>query len=330
MPGNNLGDTPCFLAVTIDTEEDDWGGYTLESFSVDNIRRIPRLQGLFDKYGVLPTYLVTFPVATDDRAIKILSEIAKGGRCEIGTHPHPWNTPPIEEERNERNSFINNLPAELQFRKIHNLHETIRRNFHMTPTSYRSGRWGFSEEVAENLLRLGYIVDSSLIPYTDWSQYNGPNYSFLPATDRNLYSWWSGSREDRKVLAEIPPSVGYLQEDQEACNRWYYRILGSPLNHLSVIGALGRMKLLNRVWLSPEMNDGPSMVKLASRLLKNGNRVLNMFFHSPSLLEGCSPFVRTGKDAEEFLRRIESVISFARDRGIQPVTLSDAGRLCFS
>jgi hypothetical protein len=314
-----------FLAVSIDTEEDDWGGYTLDSFSVDNIQRIPRLQDLFDKYGVVPTYLVTYPVATDETSIKILGEIAKGGRCEIGTHPHPWNTPPVDEERNERNSFINNLPRELQFRKISTLHETICRNFRITPTSYRSGRWGFNGDVAGNLSRLGYLVDSSIIPYTDWSEYHGPDYTFLSAKPHALSPGSCDCEPNRYPLIEIPPSVGYLQKDQEACNRLYYRILGSPLKHLSMIGLLYRMRLLNREWLSPEKSSGPNMVKLAERMMKNGHQVLNLFFHSSSLLENRSPFVRTGKDAEEFLRRIEMFLAFARDRAIHPIKLSDAG-----
>ena len=41
-------------------------------FTLNNIRRIPRLQDLFDKYGMLPTYLVTYPVASDEESVKIL------------------------------------------------------------------------------------------------------------------------------------------------------------------------------------------------------------------------------------------------------------------
>ena len=325
MAGNKHGDNRFFLAVTIDTEEDEWGGYTLNTFTLKNIRRIPVLQDLFDKYGMLPTYLVTYPVASDEESVKILRKILEDGRCEIGTHPHPWNTPPAEEERNERNSFMNNLPLDLQFRKIGALHEIIRRNFHVTPTSYRSGRWGFSEEVARNLSRLGYKVDSSLIPYTDWSEYKGPDYSSLSAKPRALTHDGNGDTPVDNLPVEVPPSVGYLQKDQEGCNRLYYRVLRSRLRNLPILGLLDRLKFLNRVSLSPEISSGRDMVRLASRMMRNGFMVLNLFFHSCSLLENCSPFVRTHADAEEFLRRIETVLAFARDRDIQPITLSGAG-----
>jgi peptidoglycan/xylan/chitin deacetylase (PgdA/CDA1 family) len=325
MSGMKPEDNRFFLAVTVDTEEDEWGGFALNAFTLKNIQRVPRLQDLFDKYGMLPTYLVTYPVASDEESVKILRKIMEDGRCEIGTHPHPWNTPPAEEERNERNSFMNNLPFDLQFRKIRALHETIRRNFHVTPTSFRSGRWGFSEYVARNLSRLGYKVDSSLIPYTDWSEYKGPDYSSLSAKPRALFPGGTGDAPDENLLVEVPPSVGYLQRDQEGCNRVYYRILRSRLKHLSILGLLDRLKLLNRVNLSPEINNGRDMVELASRMMGNGFKVLNLFFHSCSLLENRSSIVRTRADAEAFLRRIEMVLAFARDRNIQPIKLSDAG-----
>jgi len=324
-PGNGHNDPKVFLAITIDTEEDDWGCYTHNSFSLDNIQRIPRLQDIFNKYGMLPTYFITYPVATDEISIKILGKIAKEGRCEIGTHPHPWNTPPIEEERNEQNSFINNLPSKLQFEKIRTLHETISRNFQVTPTSYRSGRWGFSDEVAKHLFRLGYLVDSSIMPYTDWSEYHGPDYSLLSAKSHILNHEGSEYESGRNPLIEIPSTVGYLQMDQEASNRLYYRILRRPLKHFSIVGLLNRMKVLNRVWLSPEISNGSNMVKLAETMINNGHHLLNMFFHSSSLLENSNPFVQTAKDLEEFFRRIEMFLAYACDRGIQPIKLYDAG-----
>jgi hypothetical protein len=325
MSGMKPGDNRFYLAVSIDTEEDEWGGYALDAFTLKNIRRVPRLQDLFDKYRMLPTYLVTYPVASEEESVKILGEIAADGRCEIGTHPHPWNTPPAEEERNERNSFMNNLPLDLQIRKLRTLHETIRRNFNVTPTSFRCGRWGFSEDMARILCRFGYKVDSSLIPYMDWSEYKGPDYSSLSAKPRVLFPDATGDAPDENLLLEVPPSVGYLQRDQEGCNRLYYRILRSRLKHLSILGLLSRLKLLNRVSLSPEINNGRDMVELATRMMGNGFKVLNLFFHSCSLLENRSPFVRTSADAEEFLRRIEMVLAFARDRNIKPIKLSDAG-----
>lgn len=106
-----------YFTVTIDTEEDNWGEYDRESYSIENIRRIPRLQQIFDDRGVRPTYLITHPVASSRLGVDTLAHLQDEGRCEVGTHPHPWNTPPLEEPRTPRNSYINNLDSDLQFRR---------------------------------------------------------------------------------------------------------------------------------------------------------------------------------------------------------------------
>ena len=90
------------LIVTIDTEEDNWGEYKPAGHTVENIVRVQGVQQLFDEFSVRPTYLISYPVADDDRAVSILKGILERGGCEIGTHCHPWNTPPFEEEPNAR------------------------------------------------------------------------------------------------------------------------------------------------------------------------------------------------------------------------------------
>lgn len=40
------------LVVTIDTEEDTWGKYLPDGYTLENIRRIPALQDLFDEFSV--------------------------------------------------------------------------------------------------------------------------------------------------------------------------------------------------------------------------------------------------------------------------------------
>ena len=112
-----------YLIVTIDTEEDNWGEYYLPEYSLRNIEEIPKLQDLFNEFNVKPTYLITYPVATNERAVFILKRILDEGKCEIGNHCHPWNTPPFEEERNKFNSMLCNLPMELQYKKIKVLHD---------------------------------------------------------------------------------------------------------------------------------------------------------------------------------------------------------------
>ena len=83
------------LIVAVDTEEDNWGSLRLTRYTCENIARIPAVQALFDQFNVTPTYLITYPVATNDRAASILKAILDPKRCEIGTQCHPWNTLPL-------------------------------------------------------------------------------------------------------------------------------------------------------------------------------------------------------------------------------------------
>jgi hypothetical protein len=308
------------FVITIDTEEDDWGDYHRATYGVENIARIPSLQRVFSDRGVRPTYLVSYAVATDPRAIELLAGYKAQGLCEIGTHPHPWNTPPLEEERNVRNSFISNLPAELQYRKLKTLHDAISMNFG-TPTSFRSGRWGFNEDVARNLIRLGYQIDSSLSPLSDWTEGGGPDYR-RQSLDPFIYRLEAAPPGQAGSLLEVPPTIDFVQSWRTLAGGAYWRMIRSPMG-AKIAAGLGRIGVLNHVCLSPETHSSSQMISLVSALLERGTRVFNMFFHSPSVLPGCSPFVRTEADALAFVDRVERVLAVAQSAGMQFVTLSE-------
>jgi len=315
------------LIITIDTEEDNWGHYSPTGHTLDNVRRILSLQQLFDDYHVRPTYLLTYTVAEDASSVSILKSVFDKDKCDIGTHCHPWNTPPIdplEAENRKRNSMLSNLPSELQFKKINCLHETIQKNFGMEPIGFRSGRWGYNHDTAKSLHRLGYKIDSSVLPYTDWSQEYGPDFTDLNPQPYRFSPENIFQESPNGPLLEIPASVGYLQQNFMWCNWLSKTLKREPVKRLRLIGILHRLRLLNKVWLSPEVSNSKDMIKLARRMIKNNYKVINMFFHSPSLKAGLTPFVKTKDDERRFLQQIREVLSFAQDEGIEPIKLSQA------
>ncbi|MBA5872882.1 MAG: hypothetical protein GDA68_23300, partial [Nitrospira sp. CR2.1] len=133
---------PMKLVVTVDVEEDQWGITPPCQATVENVYRLPTLQRLFGEFGIVPTYLLTYPVVRDTRAAALLRGMLDAGECEIGAHCHPWNTPPHEERLTTFNSMLSNLPPSLQCEKLQRLHEAIEETFDMTPIAFRSGRWG--------------------------------------------------------------------------------------------------------------------------------------------------------------------------------------------
>jgi hypothetical protein len=310
------------LAITIDTEEDNWGEYTRSAYTVRNIARIPALQNVFNTYGVRPTYLISYPVATSPLAIDLLRDYRENGLCEIGTHPHPWNTPPVEESLTPFNSYISNLSPGLQFRKIKTLHDTIAENFGAVPTSYRSGRWGFNDDVAKNLIRLGYAVDTSICPASDWREYEGIDYSGW-SMEPFVYRLEGSGETSGGSLLEVPATIDFVQRRRQLASSIYWTIKRRIPLGAKVLSVLNRAQLLNHVCLSPETHEATRMIQLVRTLLKSNTRVVNMFFHSPSLLESCTPFVKTANEAEKFVERIARFLDFARSAGLEPVTMSE-------
>jgi hypothetical protein len=312
------------LVITIDTEEDNWGHFSSTGHTLKNIDRIPYLQGLFDAFNVKPTYLITYPVAVNDKCIDILGGIEKSGRCEIGTHCHPWNTPPFEEELNEKNSMLCNLSADLQYKKMSFLHNTIMTNLDVRPVSFRSGRWGYNRGVAENLLKLGYKVDTSITSYTDWVDCHGPDFSDVSPRP---FRFSCKDISTNGHLIEIPATIGFLQKNFETRNLLMKKLGKRPLNRLGIIGILHKLRLLNKVWMTPELSDSRQMIKLAQCLMKKDYEVINMFFHTTTLKAGLNQFVKTESDEKIFMQRLKDFLGFARDQGIESIKLSETVNL---
>ena len=312
------------LIVTIDAEEDNWGDYGAENISVSNLKKIPELQDLFDEFDVRPTYLVSFPVASNWKASTFLDGIQRGGRCEIGAHCHPWNTPPISEKVSKESSMMCNLPQSLQYQKVGALTEEIASNTGTAPSAFRVGRWALDANLAEILIELGYKVDTSVTPYVDWTKENGPDFSELP-----FKSHWNRlievfPSEIDVPFCEIPPSIGFLQSNFEMANAIYKSLVNTRLRSLRLYGALYRMGLLNRVWMSPEFQTVGEMTRLAAVLIGRNELFLNMTFHSTSLQAGLTPFVRSKEDEKIIFQRIRKVLTFVKEMGIQSATLTEA------
>jgi len=310
--------------ITIDVEEDLWGEYKATQIPVDNVARLPILQDLFDRFGAMPTYFINWPVVTNKFASKILHEILNRGRCEIGTHCHPWNTLPIEEKINNHNSMICNLPYELIEKKLETLHEAIIDRFKVKPICFRSGRWGFGPKVAKAIHKLGYLVDTSVTPFFDWSEDGGADFSDVPT-----FSYWFNPDDVLREkadgpLLEVPPTIGFLQKNFKLCRLVRRKILNGPLSRYHILGILDKLKILNLRWLSPELSSGPEMILLSKKFIQTGHRFLNMAFHSTSLIPGKTPFVRNQQQLEKFLCDIEMFLQFVVDQGMTFSPLSGA------
>src|SRR5437868_15529574 len=83
---------PAFL-ITIDTEGDNlWS--RPEVVTTENARYLPRFQSLCERYGLKPTYLTNYEMATDAAFIAFATAALARGTAEVGMHLHAWNSPP--------------------------------------------------------------------------------------------------------------------------------------------------------------------------------------------------------------------------------------------
>lgn len=308
--------------ITIDTEEDNWGEYRSSGFSVENIGQISRLQNLFDRYGAIPTYLITYPVIKSDTARGTFLDILARNRCEIGAHCHPWNTPPFEEDINARHSMLCNLPYSTVARKIAVLQNEIAQSLGVVPRSFRAGRWGFGPQVAAAIHELGFRIDTSVTPFIDWTVYAGPDYREAPFRSYQFDPAAVQSVAQNGCLLEVPATVGFLQRNFELCRR-VIRWRGVA-TRLHLRGILERTGIVNLRWLSPELSSGKDMLALVRTCLQRGCSELNMSFHSTTLLPGKSPFVKSQEDLDSFLASIEMVLKFAANEGLVFSALSEA------
>jgi len=316
--------TKTTLVVTIDLEEDNWGQHR-SGITCDNVREIPRLQELFNRYNIVPTYLVTYQVCLHDWAVAILLDIHRQGKCEIGTHLHPWNTPPETESLTPRNSMLPNLPYELQLAKLRVLTEKIERGFNIKPQSFRAGRWGVGPETVDALLECRYKVDTSVTPTISWKDDgDGPIYKDV-LTEPYLLPTTGQAVDTSSSIIEIPATIGFNRWPFEFWNKIYTIAEKRWLKPLHPIGILNRTSILKKIWLSPEGMSSADMITLSGILIKHNRKILNLSFHSNTLLPGMTPFVKTSKEADVFYLRLEKFFEYLySSTNLCSVTLSDA------
>jgi hypothetical protein len=310
------------LIVVVDTEEEfDWTApFSRASTSVSAMQQIGRVQSVFDRYGVRPSYLVDFPVATQPVGYEPLQDIFRDRRCTIGAHLHPWVTPPHEEAVNGRNSYTCNLPIGLQRAKLATLTQALTETFE-PPRVFKAGRYGLDRKTVGLLDEFGFQADNSVNPRMDFSADSGPSFT---ANDPRPFFL-------TPTLLEIPCTtdyVGWSGSSRESL----HRLASHPaLARMRAVGVLARTRCVNRIMLSPEGNSFVEMRTLTRALFARGMRSFTLSFHSPSVEPGHTPYVRTDSDLAAFIDCIDRYCEFfLRELGGVPTTPLEFRRLAMS
>lgn len=264
------------------------------------MRHIDRVQTIFDRFDLKPTYVIDHPVATQPAGYEPLLSIHRRGKCEIGAHIHPWVNPPFSEQVNSRNTFLMNLPSALQEEKLKVLTEAIEAVTGQAPTVFKAGRYGLGHDTVTILEANGYRVDNSVCPRMDFSSAEGPSFADFDSSPFMMSN----------VMMEIPCTVDYVGWAGPLRRSLHSAASHQSLQSLRGVGILSKTGAVNRVMLSPEGNTLSEMMALARALVERGSRALTMSFHSPSASPGHTPYVRTQQDLDDFLGRIEGFCEF--------------------
>ena len=313
------------LCISIDVESDMPRWVVEPETTLENIRGIPRLQALFDEFGVRPTYLITYPVAADPACVEIFRPILESGRCEIGMHCHPWTTPPISEDERLEARFLSSLPDDVVATKLRAVTERIEASFDIRPVSYRAGRFGLAPSHLPILEDLGYEVDTSVTPLTDWREEGGPDYRDAPLWPYRP-NYLDVTRPGNARILEVPVTITLTRAVPQWVRRLYVRI--PRITRLRGLLSRDRLDWLDVVWAYAAEFSAEDMLRACQGAIEAGAPLVNIFMHSNEIWPGASPYCTSQDDLEAYLGRLREVLTaLVGSVGLEPRTLEEFARL---
>ncbi len=318
-----------YFLVTIDTECDkrsDWTTrYPFEFRSV--VEGIPaRLQPLFRRYHIKPTYLLSPEVIADAKCARTLEQLE--GEHELGTHLHgEYIEPASDFTAAGTMAFQGDYPEEIEFKKLENLTTLFTEVFGYRPTAFRAGRFGIGKQSLKFLDSLGYLVDSSVFPLKitptrrhENNFYDAPVTAYFP--DLTDYA-----RENRSGnLLELPITVH---------SKFFLKLprnLRKPVSEhpflVRVVSKLIGRKNVKTYSLRPSTYGFEQMKAVVDSHTRqhsgDGPVFLNMMFHNNEIIEGASPYCQTPEDVRAFLDRMEKLFQYFEQTHVEYIRQSDA------
>lgn len=312
-----------FLVLTIDVEPDcssTWHYSNPLTFKGVTQGIVQRLQPLFSKYDIVPTYLINNVVLEDKESVGVFKTLA--GRYELGTHLHPEFIAPEKEfdsyagKKGTANSCF--YPPQIEFEKIKNITLLFEQQFGYKPSAFRAGRYSAGSNTIKSLSKLNYLVDTSVTPHICWNDFtreqpvdftDAPEQPYFIDAENIIHEKTSGD------ILQVPISIALKKR--------------SPLKEFMVSGAglLHPIRKYKPVWLRPYYSPVEEMHFLYHQYLsaysKRNCIVYNMMFHNVEVLPGLSPYTSTDEDCKRYLTQLESFFIFCRKNEVINIGLSD-------
>jgi hypothetical protein len=306
------------LVISIDVEEEGLfsGRYSRTPPGVTNVEALERLAFIPREFGFPLTLLVTYQVARDPAACRVLARWRDHYGAEIGAHLHHWNTPPFADLSDPEPVASEKLPRALLRDKFASLCSQIRAGLSVTPRSFRMGRFDAGPQVFSLLPEFGLDVDSSVAPLT--CKNPDPRFFLAPADPFVL----DGIGPEGRSLLEVPltlvPVVAGTPELIDRLAGLAPPAWGARLRSLCRYGGVTGVQ--------------PAMFPLASLKLaaylhrRRGGRVLTMYFHSSELKPETNPLFTTEAAVGRFVDKIRTFLTWlVKTSQVEGVTLTALG-----
>jgi hypothetical protein len=277
-----------------------------------------RLQPIFARHGIRPTYLVSPEVLRDPAARAVLERLPDS--VELGSHLHGEHLGAAPDGPGD---FQCQYPAEVELERMTRLAELFETSLGRRPRSFRAGRFGAGPNTLRCLEALGYAADGSVTPHMRWGIAPGemdytaaPEQPYFPA-HANI------ARRGTSTVLEIPVSlVGTPVGDA----------LRSALLLENGQGLVRRA--LRRVtrprWLHPAIETVDVMLRVADTLVARhrarGRVVLTMMFHAGEVVAGATPSSHSDAAAAVVRARLDATLGALVAAGARPATMSDIAR----
>ncbi len=303
------------LLLTVTVETDRPRGQVSARMSMDNLAGVGRLARLCERFGVRPTWLLTWPVirhAPQD-TLDLL-----GATGERGTSLQPWVTPPFRPQEDRLRAVCPAaIPASAVAGKLAELTRCYTERFGARPLAHRAPSAGLDGATLQALEREGYRVDSSATPHIE-----GPVGAAADWRDAPEVPWFPDrqhpARRGTSPVLQVPVTIEWDRPVPDwaraALDRWPDE------------GLAGRVRAQ---WVRPRRLDplgleGKALRALATRSVARGLPCLNVPLRSRELAVNCSDRCRTADDVDRLFRHLEAFLRFAVDElRARPMTLSD-------
>lgn len=287
------------LLLTIDVECDkspDWRTAAPLSFRGVLVGIGERLHPLCRRLGVQPTYLLSPEVLTDEPSVALLRGLEG---CELGTHLHGEHVAPDVPTWDFASRRTDDMQREYgsdrERDKLATLTELFVQQIGRAPRSFRAGRFGIGPHTGRHLRELGYLCDSSVTPFVQWTDRHGQRVPDFRHVGTN--GWFVAAHGDLcqpggSALFEVPVTI----RDGGTGPRWF------------------------RPWYSTR----EQLLALVDEVAAEPEAPLCMMFHNVELIAAGSPYPQTDAEVARFVDDLAAALTRALERGFLPMTMAAA------